>query len=107
MQRAIDTITKIALVLVMLAVAGVFTPAAAQSYCAPHAEIVSKLLKSHAEKSRGMGLASNGTVVEILVSPSGSWTILTTRPDGWSCFVGVGLNWRDADTRPSTQGEEL
>jgi hypothetical protein len=40
-----------------------------------------------------MGLAASGSIVEILVSQTGSWTILVTSPNGTSCVVAVGDYW--------------
>jgi hypothetical protein len=40
-----------------------------------------------------MGLANNGTMLEIATSGEGSWTILVTRPDGVSCVVATGEAW--------------
>ena len=38
-----------------------------------------------------MGLASNGGVLEVLSSTSGStWTILVTMPNGVSCMIAAG-----------------
>ena len=34
------------------------------------------------------------STVEVFVSENGSsWTIVLTRPDGWSCIVAVGQHW--------------
>jgi hypothetical protein len=37
---------------------------------------------------------ANGHLVEVFASNDGtSWTIVVTRPDGWSCIVAVGEDW--------------
>ena len=40
-----------------------------------------------------MGLAADGSVVEVLAATSGSWTILVTKPTGVSCVVASGEAW--------------
>ena len=42
-----------------------------------------------------MGLVSNGSILEVLASKDGSWTISVTRPDGMSCVVAAGEAWED------------
>ena len=40
-----------------------------------------------------LGLASNGTVIEVLASAKGNWTIILTTPEGLSCVVAYGEAW--------------
>ena len=42
-------------------------------------------------------LASNGTVLEVLASNKGSWTIILTKPDGMSCVVASGEAWEQVE----------
>lgn len=43
-----------------------------------------------------MGLASNGSVLEVLASKEGdTWTIILTMPNGTSCVVASGEAWED------------
>ena len=42
-----------------------------------------------------MGLASNGSMIEIFASPNGSWTIVMTQPDGVTCLMAAGESWED------------
>ncbi len=46
-----------------------------------------------------MGLASNGAVIEVLASPSGSFTIILTQPNGLSCVMAAGENWENLPKR--------
>ena len=54
-----------------------------------------------------MGLAANGSVLEVLASKDGTWTILITSPNGTSCVVAVGDSWealkanKTADSGPA------
>ena len=40
-----------------------------------------------------MGLSAEGSVLEILASDTGSWTLIVTRPSGVSCVVAHGQGW--------------
>ena len=56
---------------------------------------IDRRFKDHfAEQPSAIGLQANGHLVEVFVSNDGaSWTIVVTRPDGWSCIVAVGEHW--------------
>ncbi len=69
-------------------------PAHAETACAPRADVLEALTKGFAERSVGMGLASNGNMVELFASNDGaSWTIVVTLPNGMSCPVLAGESW--------------
>ena len=38
-------------------------------------------------------MAANGAVIEILLSPTGSFTIVMTQPNGVSCLMMTGDTW--------------
>ena len=67
-------------------------PAQAQSECYDHAKLVELLRQKYNEKFIGRG-TSTGVIVELFVSPNGSWTIIYTAPSGQSCPVITGENW--------------
>lgn len=68
-------------------------PSAAQAICGDHGEIRERLEKTYAETPQAIGLSQDGGLVEVLVSPSGGWTILITYPDRPTCVVATGENW--------------
>lgn len=70
--------------------------------CLPRAEAVAKLAESYGEQVIGLGLGAGGRVYELLVSDSGSWTILITRPNGTTCVGASGEGWT---TTPLVIGE--
>jgi len=74
-------------------------PAAAQTMCGDRAAVVASLEKTYFEAPVSMGLVNNGAVIEILALPSGSFTIILTRPDGLSCVMAAGENWEDLPKR--------
>ena len=68
---------------------------AVQQMCAPRDVLVSNLSKSYQEQPLGRGLSATGNLVELLTGPSGSWTMLMTRPNGLTCVIGVGEAWHE------------
>ncbi len=73
---------------------GVRASASAQSVCASHAEVMKQLDGRYSESPIGMGLASNGGVVEMFSAVDGaSWTIAITTPDGRTCVLLAGEAW--------------
>lgn len=78
-------------------------PAWAQP-CDGHEYVVEGLKNIHGEEPRGMGLERSGAVIELLVSPDRTFTILLTRPDGETCVMAAGRNW---EMYPETEGPEI
>lgn len=67
---------------------------AAQSVCAERTALLSSLRREYSESPTALGLASNGSVLELLTTTDGkTWTILMTRPDGTSCVIAAGEAW--------------
>lgn len=70
-------------------------PALAQSVCGERNKFLNHLSNGYSEAPVAMGLVSNGSILEVLASKDGSWTIIVTRPDGMSCVVAAGEAWED------------
>ena len=68
-------------------------PASAQTACGDRAEILTKLAKHHSERPQAMGLSADGKVIEVLVSSTGSWSILVSHPNRLTCLVATGESW--------------
>jgi hypothetical protein len=41
-------------------------------------------------------VTATGSLLEVLASPSGTWTIIVTIPNGPTCLVSSGEGWRSA-----------
>jgi len=67
----------------------------AQPICGARQSLLDNLAKHHGEAPVAIGLAASGQVVEILVGPTGSWSIVVNNPDGRSCLMGAGEGWQD------------
>ncbi len=80
--------------LVFLILGMIPVPVSAKPICGKRSEVIGKLSGSFSEKPSAMGLTTNGDVIEVLTSPSGStWTIVVTMPNGTSCLIALGENW--------------
>lgn len=67
--------------------------AAEQMVCGERQHLVEHLGAAYSEAPANLGLAATGSVVEVLTSDQGTWTILVTEPNGVTCVVAAGENW--------------
>jgi len=80
----------------MLLALSVTAPSVAygQQVCLPHEDAVTKLNKDYGEQATAVGLGSEGqTVFELFVGEAGSWTLLATKTNGFSCIAAAGESW--------------
>ena len=84
----------VALALLLAVTAPAPAQSQAQSVCAAHAEVAKRLGSGYSESPTAMGLASNGSVIELFSTVDGStWTLIMTMPDGTSCTMVAGEAW--------------
>lgn len=93
---------RLALPLLLLAACD----AHAQAVCGPREAVLKALAKEYQESPIGMGLDSNGQVVELLTSSSGTWTLMVTRPKGPTCLIGTGEAWQPLEPTPVAEFTE-
>lgn len=94
-RRAAQLVGSVALAGFVLGIAAALSPSAeAARVCGDREEILKRLEQRHEETPRALGLSSDGGVLEVLVSPSGGWTILVTYPKRPTCVVAVGEAWQ-------------
>jgi len=86
-------LTLTALAISAIASFTLLNAASAQNVCSERTKFVDQLSVTYAENTVGLGLVNDGSVLEILVSKNGSWTILVTKPNGISCVVATGEAW--------------
>ena len=68
--------------------------ARAEQACVIRNEVVEQLGKKFGEAVTARGLSQNGkAMIELLVSDSGSWTVLASDPTGRSCIIATGEDW--------------
>ena len=65
----------------------------AQQVCGERATLMLHLEQKFSEQPIAMGLTARGAVLEVLTSPSGTWTFLVTEPSGRTCMVASGKSW--------------
>ena len=69
------------------------SPAQSHVLCGDREAVLNNLEETYSEVPVSRGLASNGAVIEVIVSPSGSFTILYTMPNGLACVMTAGEGW--------------
>ena len=87
------------------------TEAHADALCGSRAALLAKIAQEFGENPVAIGLASNGGVVELLSSQSGSWTLIitfatppTSRSEARTCLIATGEGWQAKDPAPQVAG---
>ncbi len=80
-----------------LTVGPVFSAHAQQApACIKRADLLQHLAKQYQEAPAAVGLADNGSLLEVFASKSGeTWTVTVTMPNGISCMIATGQQWQD------------
>jgi hypothetical protein len=87
------------------AIAGVSTSVQAQQMmsrgpvCGERTALVDQLKGKYSEQPKSMGLAANGSILEILTAKTGTWTVLVTSPQGVTCLIAAGEHWEEMEQR--------
>ncbi|RST88217.1 hypothetical protein EJC49_00505 [Aquibium carbonis] len=74
-------------------------PTASLNLCGEREQMVQDLDREFREQPLASGLVDQDAVMEIFVSPGGTWTILATGTDGLSCVMAVGEGFDAAPPR--------
>jgi hypothetical protein len=75
--------------------------------CDQRPAVIKQLARRFAETPVAIGLAVNGSVVEVLASEAGaSWTIIITMPSGLSCLMASGQGWESLPPSASLAGPD-
>jgi len=67
--------------------------------CGSRTSLLGQLQGKYSEMPKSMGLAANGSVLEILTAISGTWTILLTTPGGITCLIAAGEHWEEMEQK--------
>lgn len=95
-----STVSKCGLALSALVTLSVAAPVLAQSQqppCGPRKTVVEQLGREYSEVPVNRGITAEGALMELLASPSGSWTLLISLPNGKSCLAAAGESWEELD----------
>jgi hypothetical protein len=76
----------------LVSIAGI---AEAAPQCGDHDKIVDVLGHKFKETRRVMGVVNSKAVMEIFMSPQGTWTMVITDTRGLSCITASGEEWQD------------
>ena len=64
--------------------------------CFSYGEVARQLKGTYEEAPVSLGLQANGNLLQVFNSAtSGSWTIVSTSPDGMACILAAGRNWEN------------
>jgi hypothetical protein len=70
------------------------TPPATAGPCGIREQIIKEITATFREKRTAVALMRTGDVLEVFVSPAGTWTILLSKRSGVACVVAAGEVWR-------------
>lgn len=80
--------------LIIVAAIMAFSGAAqAQLLCGKRDEIAARIGDKFGERRQAVGTMGETALVELFVSPAGTWTMLLTRPGGLACILALGRDW--------------
>lgn len=83
-------LTLLAILLGLLAL-----PGSAEGSCVLREWLVGELGERHMEQPVARGVTADGALLEILSSDDGrTWTLLVTEPEGLTCTLIEGRDWR-------------
>lgn len=71
--------------------------------CGPRPQVMDILTDGYGEGRRATGRAADGSVMELLAAPTGTWSLTVTLPDGTTCLVASGTAF-EATTLPAGPG---
>ena len=82
----------------VLAAVSLFSSAGVASAAAPcgsHDALAKSLTTKFKEARRIMGVVNANAVMEIFMSPQGTWTVLVTDTTGTACVIASGQDWQE------------
>ena len=82
----------------------VLLPPATAGPCGRREQIVKDITATFKEKRAAIGLLLTGDVLEVFVSPAGTWTIVVSKASGIACIVAAGEVWLQ---EPAPKGPEV
>ncbi len=62
--------------------------------CAQRDKVVSALCNAYNETPVSIGLTEEGSVIEVMASANGTFTIVVTHPNGLTCPLAAGKAWQ-------------
>lgn len=72
--------------------------------CGPRDAIITRLSARYQERQSAIGMTSGGSLVELFVSPEGTWTFVHTNTEGITCLLAAGEDWELVLPEDTAQG---
>ena len=63
--------------------------------CGSHDAVAKALTTKYKEARRIMGVVNAKAVMEIFMSPQGTWTVVVTDTNGVACIIATGQDWQE------------
>jgi hypothetical protein len=82
----------VAAVVPTLAIAS--TARADEVACGKRSDLLAHFQEAYHEVPNVLGLTTDGRLLEVVVAPTGTWTMLVTAPGGPACVVATGQDWQ-------------
>jgi D-aminopeptidase len=57
--------------------------------------VAKALTTKYKEARRIMGVVNAKAVMEIFMSPQGTWTVVVTDTNGVACIIAIGQDWQE------------
>ena len=86
---------KLAAVLAAVTLFSSVGVASAAAPCGSHDAVAKSLTTKFKEARRIMGVVNAKAVMEIFMSPQGTWTVLVTDTTDTACVIATGQDWQE------------
>jgi hypothetical protein len=86
---------KLVAVLAAVSLFGSAGVASAATACGSRDVLAKSLTTKFKEARRAMGVVNAKAVMEIFMSPQGTWTVLVTDTTGIACVIATGHDWQE------------
>jgi hypothetical protein len=99
MEIRMRKILGLACALLLSAPSASVVQAQSQSQCGPRDQVIKVLNAKFQENQRAIGLINEKAMMEVYISPQGTWTMVVTNDAGMSCVLAAGEAWDEMPTR--------
>lgn len=62
--------------------------------CGGHSEVLATFASQYGEVPQVLAFTEEGGLIEVLVAPGGTWTMVLTMPGEPTCIVATGKDWQ-------------
>lgn len=74
--------------------------------CNTREQMLNTLSDDYGEEPVAAGKHANGGTIELVSQGgSGTWSLIVTSPEGWSCLLAAGDSWRELRVQQSRNTE--